>query len=144
MDADTIIQRLNLSPHPEGGFYRETFRHRPEDGGRGAMTVIYYLLREGEFSAWHRVDATEVWHYCAGGPLRLHISEDGDTKRSLTLGANFGAGHHGHAVVPENAWQAAESLGPWTLVGCTVAPAFQFEGFEMAPDGWSPETPMDP
>ena len=141
MDADDVIQRLNLSPHPEGGHYRETFRHKPADGGRGAITVIYYLLRAGERSAWHRVDATEVWNYCGGAPLRLDISDDGSARRSLTLGSDFGAGQDGHAIVPENAWQAAESLGAWTLVNCMVAPAFRFEGFEMEPDGWTPGTP---
>lgn len=136
--ADEIIARLGLVPHPEGGHYRETFRHRPEGGGRGALTVIYYLLREGERSAWHRVDATEVWHHYAGAPLELRIVEGGQSS-TLVLGTDFAAGMTAHGVVPAHAWQSAKSLGAWTLVGCTVAPAFEFEGFELAPAGWTPE-----
>jgi predicted cupin superfamily sugar epimerase len=146
MDADEIISRLALSPHPEGGHYRETFRERPPgagteagtDAGRGAVSVIYYLLRRGERSAWHRIDATEIWHHYAGAPLRLALSADGLSARSLLLGTDFAAGAVAHAVVPAGTWQAAESLGAWTLVGCTVAPAFAFAGFELAPAGWTP------
>ena len=138
MHADEIIERLSLRPHPEGGSFRETFRHQPMDGQRGALTVIYFLLRGGERSAWHRVDAIEVWHHYDGAPLRLSISDDGVTISSLTLGNDFASGHEPHAVVPANAWQTAESLGAWTLVGCTVAPAFLFAGFELAPPDWSP------
>lgn len=134
--ADGIIASLGLAPHPEGGHYRETFRHRPADGGRGAVTVIYYLLREGERSAWHRVDATEIWHFYAGAPLELEIG-DGDARSSartsIVLGTDFAAGMVAHGVVPAHAWQSARSLGAWTLVGCTVAPAFEFSGFELAP-----------
>ena len=138
MTADEVIERLDLRPHPEGGHYRETFRDQPADGSRGAVTVIYYLLKAGESSAWHRVDATEIWHYHAGAPLRLDIWEDGGEIQSLTLGTGFAAGEAAHGVVPPNAWQSAQSLGEWTLVGCAVAPAFMFEAFEMAPPGWSP------
>ncbi len=138
MEADQIINQLALSPHPEGGFYRETFRDQPADASRGALTVIYYLLRRGERSAWHRIDAAEVWHHYAGAPLRLRLSADGRSSRALTLGTDFAAGEQAHAVVPAGAWQAAESLGAWTLVGCTVAPAFDFAGFELAPEGWAP------
>ena len=136
--ADAVIRALDLTPHPEGGFFRETYRHQPADGGRGALTVIHYLLRAGERSAWHRVDATEVWHFTTGEPLALEISEDGETTHTVTLGAAVAEGQHGHAVVPAGAWQSAESLGNWTLVSCTVAPAFQCDGFEMAPPGWAP------
>lgn len=152
MDADEIISRLALSPHPEGGHYRETFRERlperePPQGepapatgaGRGAVSVIYYLLRRGERSAWHRIDAIEIWHHYAGAPLRLDLSADGLSARSLLLGTDFAAGAVAHAVVPAGTWQAAESLGAWTLVGCTVAPAFTFAGFELAPAGWAPK-----
>lgn len=139
MQADEIIERLSLQPHPEGGFYRETYRHAPGDGGRGAVTLIYYLLRAGERSAWHRIDAVEIWHHYAGDPLRLNICEDGVTIHAFTLGSDLASGHDPHVVVPAQAWQSAESLGIWTLVGCTVAPAFQFEGFELAPPDWSPE-----
>lgn len=134
--ADEIIAGLGLAPHPEGGHYRETFRHRPGDGGRGAVTVIYYLLRAGERSAWHRIDATEIWHFYAGAPLELEIA-DGDARSSartsIVLGTDFAAGMAAHGVVPAHAWQSARSLGAWTLVGCTVAPAFEFSGFELAP-----------
>ena len=138
MHVDDIIARLDLQPHPEGGYFRETFRDAPASGGRGALTVIYYLLRAGERSAWHRVDAVEVWHHYDGAPLRLTIAEEDTSVRSLVLGKDLAAGHQAHGVIPAHAWQTAESLGDWTLVGCTVAPAFQFSGFEMAPPDWSP------
>ncbi len=136
LDADGVIRLLDLKPHPEGGHYRETFRD--DEGPRGRATTIHFLLKAGERSHWHRVDAVEVWHYHGGAPLRLHISEDGETTRSRVLGMDLANGECPDAVVPAHAWQAAESLGDWTLVGCTVAPAFRFEGFEMAPAGWSP------
>jgi len=140
VNADEVIERLNLRPHPEGGHYRETFRDEPAGGGRGAVTAIYYLLNAGERSAWHRIDATEIWHYHAGSPLRLEISEgDGGETRLLKLGNDFAAGEVAQGVVPPHAWQSAQSLGDWTLVGCTVAPAFLFETFELAPPGWMPE-----
>lgn len=139
MNADGVIDALGLRPHPEGGHYRETFRDQPAGGGRGAITAIYYLLKAGERSAWHRIDATEIWHYHAGAPLRLDITqEDGGDVRSLTLGTDFAAGQVAQGVVPPYVWQSAGSLGCWTLVGCTVAPAFMFDTFEMAPPGWSP------
>ena len=137
MHVDAIIERLELHPHPEGGYYRETFRDEAEPGRRGLLTVIYYLLRAGERSAWHRIDAIEVWHHYDGAPLRLTIAQD-DGVQSLILGKDLSAGHHAHGVVPAHAFQTAESLGDWTLVGCTVAPAFEFSGFELAPSGWSP------
>lgn len=136
--AETIIARLGLQPHPEGGHYAETWRHAPEGGGRGAGTAIYYLLKAGERSHWHRVDATEIWHYHAGAPLRLLLSEDGRGQRGVLLGPDVAAGHSPQVIVPPFCWQAAEPMGAWTLVGCTVSPAFEFAGFEMAPKGWSP------
>ena len=142
MDPDAIIAQLALKPHPEGGWFRETFRDAPPDGGesraRGALTQIYYLLRRGERSRWHRVDAIEVWHFYAGDPLLLRIAAEGGGVCSKSLGADFAAGQVPHAVVPAYAWQAAEPLGAFALVGCTVAPAFQFEGFTLAPEGWEP------
>lgn len=139
MNAEDIVERLELRPHPEGGYYRETFRDRPAGGGRGAVTAIYYLLKAGERSAWHRIDATEIWHYYAGAPLRLDVADDNSAEaRSLTLGTDFAAGQTAQGVVPPYAWQSAQSLGDWTLVGCTVAPAFLFETLELAPPGWSP------
>lgn len=135
--ADEVIMGLGLAPHPEGGHYRETFRHDPPDGGRGAVTVIYYLLRASERSAWHRIDAVEIWHFYAGAPLELLIA--GEHGRSaVILGTDFAAGMAAHGVVPALAWQSARSLGAWTLVGCTVAPAFDFKGFELAPAEWTP------
>jgi len=136
MDADEIIARYALTPHPEGGHYREIFRAPSEDGGRGAVTSIYYLLRAGEASAWHRVDAVEIWHYHAGGTLRLELSLDGVEATSHRLGVGEGAWPQ--VVVPVGAWQSAHPEGTWTLVGCTVAPAFEFAGFELAPPGWRP------
>lgn len=138
-DADAVIAALGLAPHPEGGFYRETWRHRPEAAEtRGAGTAIYYLLRAGEVSAWHRVDAAEIWHHYAGAPLMLSVSEDGNQVNRHRLGPDLAAGERPQRVVPAGAWQSAESLGAWTLVGCTVSPAFEFAGFELAREGWTP------
>ena len=136
MDADEIIARYALTPHPEGGHYREIFRASAEDEGRGAVTSIYYLLRAGEVSAWHRIDAVEIWHYHAGAPLRLELSLDGVAKTTHCLGVSDGAWPQ--VAVPAGAWQSARSDGAWTLAGCTVAPAFEFAGFELAPPGWHP------
>ena len=133
-----IIETLGMQPHPEGGHFVETFRDRPAGGGRGTCTAIYYLLAAGEYSHWHRVDATEVWHWYAGGPLTLTISPNGHDASALILGTNLLMGQRPQVVVPAGAWQTAESLGDWTLVGCTVAPAFEFEGFELAPPDWRP------
>jgi len=137
IDADEIIRRLGLRPHPEGGHFCETFR-APEEP-RGASTAIYYLLKAGERSHWHRVvDADEIWHYHAGAPLELSLSEDGRTVRHLRLGCDLALDERPQGVVPRGVWQAARPLGRWTLVGCTVAPAFRFESFEMAPPMWTP------
>ncbi|QLH37908.1 MAG: cupin domain-containing protein [Defluviicoccus sp.] len=143
LEPDAIIAELGLAAHPEGGWYRETFRDAPPDGSRGALTQIYYLLRAGERSRWHRVDAAEVWHFYAGDPLCLQVAEPSEPGRStgvrsFILGLDFARGQQAHAVVPVGVWQAAEPLGRFTLIGCTVAPAFRFEGFELAPDGWQP------
>ncbi len=135
MTADEIVRLLDLKPHPEGGHFRETFRDAGEP--RGASTSIYYLLKAGEHSHWHRVDAVEVWHWYAGDALELSISENGVTTVA-TLGADLAAGERPQIVVPKHAWQSARPLGRYTLVGCTVAPAFMFEGFEMARPGWQP------
>jgi hypothetical protein len=135
--AADIIARLDLKPHPEGGHYRETFRDvRTGEHGRAASTAIYFLLARGERSHWHRVDAVETWHYYAGDPLVLQI-HDGPA-RTIHLGSDLAAGELPQAIVPARAWQAAESSGDWTLVGCTVAPGFEFAGFELAPPGWEP------
>ena len=138
-EAAAIIAALGLVPHPEGGHYAETYRHRPAGGGRGACTAIYYLLRRGERSHWHRVDAVEIWHHYAGGPLALDVAADGGAAARTVLGPDLAAGQRPQAVVAEGAWQAAEPLGDWVLVGCTVAPAFEFAGFTLAPPGWRPD-----
>jgi hypothetical protein len=138
MTADEIIARLGLQPHPEGGHFRETYR--APGTPRGASTAIFFLLKGTERSHWHRVaDADEVWHFYAGAPLELSLSDDGRQQRHLRLGIDLGVGELPQAVVPRNVWQAARSLGNWTLVGCTVAPAFEFSGFELAPPGWRPQ-----
>ena len=135
-----IIARLELQPHPEGGHFRETWRDpRRVADGRSASTAIYFLLARGERSHWHKVDATEVWHYHAGAPLSLETAagEQGPIEPT-TLGPNLTTGERPQAIVPAGVWQAAESLGDWTLVGCTVAPGFEFSGFELAPRDWAP------
>jgi hypothetical protein len=135
--AADIIRKLQLKPHPEGGHYRETFRDPRMIDGRAASTSNYILLARGERSHWHRIDAVEIWHYYAGAALKLEVV-DGSKEEIIRLGADIHAGEAPQVTVPARAWQAAESLGDWTLVGCTVAPGFSFEGFELAPAGWSP------
>jgi len=139
MDANEVIERLGMRRHPEGGWYAETWRAPGADGQRPAGSAIYYLLAAGEASHWHRIDATEIWHYYAGDPLTLRTAagDDGPVTE-LTLGRDLAGGERPQAVVPIGAWQAARSLGAWTLVGCTVSPAFDFAGFELAPPDWEP------
>lgn len=138
MTAEDIIQTLGMQRHPEGGWYVETFRDG-EGGPRGHSTAIYYLLQAGERSHWHRVrDAAEAWHFYAGDPLRLMISHDGERVETVVLGIDLAQGERPQAIVPANAWQAAEPMGDFTLVGCTVAPGFDFAAFEMAPPSWKP------
>jgi len=132
MTADDIIETLGLSPHPEGGWYRETWV--ADGAGRPAGTCIYFLLKAGERSHWHRVDAAEIWHHYAGDPIVLSVSEiDGGPRTDHVLGKDLMAGHAPQIVVPPGHWQAARTTGGWTLVGCTVSPGFRFEGFELAP-----------
>ncbi len=138
MTADEIIHLLKLLPHPEGGHFRETFRDPATSADRTHSTAIYYLLRADERSFWHRVDAAEVWHWYAGNPLRLEMSDGDQPAQAYILGPNLDDGERPQIVVPKGIWQVAESLGNWTLVGCTVAPGFEFDGFEMAPPGWRP------
>ena len=137
LPASAIIKALGLTPHPEGGHYREIWRDVPAEGGRGSGTAIYFLLSPGESSHWHRVDATECWHWYAGGPLVLSISQDQGVRKML-VGPDLSAGQQPFGLVPEGWWQAARPLDGWVLVGCTVSPAFDFAGFELAPPGWSP------
>src|SRR6266568_9640821 len=130
LTAADIIARLDLKPHPEGGHYRETFRDpRCDGGGRSLSTAIYFLLAKGERSHWHRIDAVEVWHHYAGSALTLQIA-DGNGQRTVRLGPDLANGELPQAIVPAQAWQAAATTGDWTLVGCTVAPGFEFAGFE--------------
>lgn len=151
LPVEAVRRALDLQPHPEGGFFREVWRDVPaQEGGRGASTSILFLLAGGQRSRWHRVDATEIWSWHAGAPLRLGIAapdaapdagpatERAAAAQAHRLGPDVGAGETLQAVVPPHHWQEAESLGPWTLVGCVVAPAFSFDGFEMAPEGWEP------
>jgi predicted cupin superfamily sugar epimerase len=140
-----IIAMLDMRPHPEGGWFVETYRDpscivdAANPNGRSASTAIYFLLTEGQVSHWHRVDAVEIWHWHAGSPLALSIAATGeDTPLTLTLGNDLAAGQRPQGIVPRHAWQSAASLGAWTLVGCTVAPGFDYAGFELAPPGWSP------
>ncbi len=133
-----LIKHLRLEPHPEGGWYRQTFSDQGEPGQRAFSTAIYYLLEKGQISRWHKVDAAEIWHFYAGSPLELMVSADGKSSTTHVLGVDFGAAQLPQAAVPAGHWQSAKSLGEWTLVGCTVAPGFEFRGFEMAQDGWAP------
>ena len=142
LSADDVIRLLDLQPHPEGGHYGETFR----DGGgvtgpRGASSAIYYLLREGEMSAWHRVtDASEVWHWHGGDAMELRVAPfGGGPATTIRLGPDLAAGERPQGVVPPEEWQTARPTGTWSLVGCTVAPAFQFDVWELAPEGWKPD-----
>lgn len=140
--AAELIRRLGLEPHPEGGWYRETWRDGQGCDGdgrtRGSGTAIYFLLEAGQRSEWHRVDAAEIWHHYAGGPLRLSIAEEGKPVRVERLGKDFSRGEEPQRIVPPHAWQKAEPEGDWVLVGCTVSPAFEFSRFEMAKPGWEP------
>lgn len=141
LTAAEIINLLSMQPHPEGGHFVETFRDGNKAGTspRSACTAIYYLLQAGESSAWHRViDASEIWHWYAGTPLALRTSPDGERTSEFRLGPNLPAGERPQVVVEAGHWQSAEPLGAWTLVGCTVAPGFEFSSFEMAPPGWQP------
>ena len=139
ISAADIIARLELKPHPEGGYYRETFRDtRLDANGRARSTAIYFLLARGERSHWHRIDAVEVWHYYAGDALTLQIANDGCVPHLVKLGPDLAGGERPQAIVPASAWQCAETTGDWTLVGCTVAPGFEFATFELAPNGWRP------
>jgi uncharacterized protein len=136
--ADELAQTLEMRPHPEGGRYVETWRGS-EVGSRATVTAIYFLLVAGERSHWHRVDADEMWLFHAGDPLAIEVaaSAGADVARHV-LGSSIAGGERPQVVVPAGAWQSATPLGEWTLVSCVVAPGFRFEGFELAPDAWTP------
>jgi len=140
MDADEVIRALELQPHPEGGWYRETWRAPTTAGRRPSSTGIHFLLRAGERSHWHRVDGDEIWLHHAGAPLLLSTADADSTVVDRTLGGDVTSGQHPQLVVPAGHWQAAESLGEWTLVSCVVVPGFSFDGFELAPAGWEPSS----
>lgn len=139
MTAAEIIATLGMKRHPEGGWYVETFRDSSGNGPRGNSTAIYFLLEADDVSAWHRVkDAAEVWHHYAGAALSLMMYEQDGPMVTGILGTDLKAGERPQLVVPADWWQMARSLGAWTLVGCTVAPGFDFGSFELAPADWSP------
>ena len=142
LSADDVIKLLGLQPHPEGGHFRQTFRDEREGAGtRAASTAIYFLLAAGEISRWHRVDAAEVWHWYAGAPLELSLEAENGAVIRVRLGSALDLGERPQAVVPTSRWQSARSLGDWSLVGCTVAPGFEFAGFELAEEGFDPANP---
>ena len=131
MTADQIIAQLDLAPHPEGGYYRQTWI--AENEGRATGTCIYFLLKAGQASHWHAVDAVEIWHFYAGAPLILSLAPSLDGPATdLLLGPDLGGGQQPQIIVPKDHWQMAATTGDWTLVGCTVSPGFTFEGFTMA------------
>lgn len=138
LGVNEIVRMLDMAPHPEGGWYVETFRDEDGPDARPRCTAIYFLLAADQVSAWHKVDASEIWLWQAGAPLALSVSHDGVTAAARHLGPDLRSGQRPQAVVPAHAWQAAESLGAWTLVSCVVAPGFEFSGFELAPPDWRP------
>jgi predicted cupin superfamily sugar epimerase len=153
MTPETIIRTLGMQPHPEGGWYAETWRGQQTP--RAAGSAIYFLLEAHQNSRWHRVDAVEIWHWYAGGPLELHIHAGQSTQASeepvntgssdtqvLLLGADLTLGQRPQLIVPTHAWQKAQPLDGWVLVGCTVSPGFEFAGFELAEAGWEPGPSM--
>ncbi len=136
-EADRLIEALRLSPHPEGGWFRETFRDAPGESRRPLSTAILFLLKAGEASHWHRIDAAEIWHWHRGQALELTIAQDG-ARTVVRLGPDIEAGETPQAIVPAGAWQMTRPLGEYGLVGCTVAPGFEFSSFELAPEGFEP------
>ena len=138
LSARDIIAALDLKPHPEGGHYRQTWKADAKAGERAAGTAIYFLLTEGEVSHWHRVDSAEIWHFYRGAPLELSLSADGRRIEERILGPDLETGQAPQIIVPRDVWQAAKSLGAWTLVGCTVSPGFEFSHFELAAPNWKP------
>lgn len=144
MTADEIIRKLDLTPHPEGGYYRRTFCHgdtRPD--GRGLASSIYYLLADGQQSHWHLLkDSTELWHWHSGSPLQHRISGDGKTVETSILGPDILLGQMPQIIVAPGIWQQATSTGAWTLVSCTVVPEFRFDSYILAPQDWQPGKPL--
>ena len=141
MDAREVIDRLRLEPHPEGGWYRETWRGADTPAGRSAGSAILFLIEGGAASRWHRVDADEVWAWNGGSPIELAISDGAGEVQRIRLGMDAERGEAPQAVVPAGTWQSERALGAWALASCIVIPGFMFEGFEMAPEGWHPSAP---
>ena len=151
LTAAEIIRLLDLKPHPEGGHYRQTFRdsltYPAPQAGQGRVGAAraprprsIFCWRAASDSHWHRVDAVEIWHWHAGAPLELEIAAASGPRERIMLGNDLAAGERPQGIVPAHAWQAARSLGDWTLVGCTVAPGFEFATFELAPPDWEPKS----
>ncbi len=138
--ADAVIALLDLQAHPEGGFYRNTHHDPGQEGGRGSCSAIYFLVRAGQPTSWHRLNGlVEIWHFYAGAPLDLSVALPGEPAVIHRLGPGLLAQERPQRIVPAGSWQRARTLGEWTLAGCTVAPAFDYNCFELAPPGWSPE-----
>lgn len=138
-EARDLIDRLQLAPHPEGGWFRETWRAEASGGERAGGTAILFLLRSGERSHWHRVDAAELWLWHAGAPLTLSIADAAGEVAARQLGGDLASGGKPQLLVPAGQWQSAEANAGWALVSCVVVPGFRFEGFELAPPGWKPD-----
>jgi predicted cupin superfamily sugar epimerase len=140
MDAEAaaLIEALGLAPHPEGGWYRETWRSAAEPGARASGTAIYFLLEKGQRSHWHRVDADELWLWHAGSPLDVRVEQENGAVQKFALGGDVEGGYQPQCLVPANRWQSTEALISWALVSCVVVPGFDFAGFELAPPGWNP------
>ncbi len=139
LDTDAVIAALGLQPHPEGGWFAETWRHERDDGSRGTGTAIYFLLEADQSSHWHTVDAVEIWHHHAGAPLDLLVADRPEGPvHTRRLGPDLASGQRPQGQVPAGAWQAARPVGGAVLVSCTVSPAFSFDGFVLARPGWEP------
>ena len=143
MKAEDLIRALDLTPHPEGGWYRETWRSRSEGGERAAATAVYYLIEPGQISRWNRVDADEMWLWHAGDALELSIAaSDEGPVRTVRLGPRIDKGEQPQLIVPAGQWQSAVPVDDgqigYTFLSCIVAPAFEFAGYELAEPGWAP------
>ena len=138
-DAKALIETLGLAPHPEGGWYRETWRAETSPGERASATSILFLLEAGQRSHWHKVDATELWLFHAGSALRLETAaSDTGPIRAARLGPDVLSGEQPQLRVEAGDWQSAEADLGWALVSCVVSPGFEYAGFTLAPPGWAP------
>ena len=141
MTAAQIIKFLQLQPHPEGGWYKQTWKSEDTLSGRASGTSIYFLLKAGEISHWHKIDSVEIWHYYDGSPLILRIAtEDNNEIATKILGPNLAKSQSPQILVNKNLWQSAETTGDYTLVGCTVSPGFEFSKFTLAPKNFNPNS----